>query len=182
MMPLPARAGLRPRPRVRARVDRERRRPVPRPHRDQQVPQRLLIDPAPGQGLADHAVPAAEPRLQAQVRQRRHRPRCRQHRLRRLEQCVRAPPQAPVEPPPEPRQARQRRPGPGQPSWNGCSWPLILGNTAAVLSPEECVLTPEIQRPCPNVTARYIPQTGTTPVTSPYAWNIPITGHMRNSG
>jgi hypothetical protein len=113
MVPLPARAGLRRRPRVRARVDRERRRPVPRPDRHQQVPQRLLIDPALGQGLVDHAVPAAEPRLQAQVRQRRHRPRRRQHRLRHLEQRVRVPPQAPVEPPPEPRQARQRLPGPG---------------------------------------------------------------------
>ena len=60
MMPLPARAGLRRRPRVRARVDREHRRPVPRPHRDQQVPQRLLIDPPLIQGLVDHAVPAAE--------------------------------------------------------------------------------------------------------------------------
>ena len=42
-------------------------------------------------------------------------------------------------------------PAPGQTYWHGCSWPLILGNTAAVLSPEEFFSLPKMQRPCPHV-------------------------------
>jgi hypothetical protein len=110
MVELPVRAGLRLRPGIGGGVDREGQRPVPRPGRDQQVPQCLLIDPALAKGLVDHAVAPAERRLQAQVRQRRHRSRRGQHRVGELEQSVRAPPQALVQLPPEPRQLLQRVP------------------------------------------------------------------------
>ena len=109
MMPFAARAGGRCRPRVGRGIDREHQRPLPRPPRHQQVPQRLLIDAALGQPLVNHAVAAAEHRLQAQIRQRDHRPGS-QHRVRQLKQSIRAPPQAPPHLPPEPSQIRQRIP------------------------------------------------------------------------
>jgi len=46
MMELAVRAALRLRPGIDGGIDREDQGPVPRPGRDQQVPQRLLIDPA----------------------------------------------------------------------------------------------------------------------------------------
>jgi hypothetical protein len=65
VMELPARAGDRPWPADRGGIDAEHARPVRWPGPDQQVPQRVLIDPAPRQALVDHAVTAAERRVQA---------------------------------------------------------------------------------------------------------------------
>ena len=103
MMELPARAGDRPRPPDRGGIDAEHARPVRGPGPDQQVPQRVLIDPAPRQPLVDHAVTAAEGQLLAQVRQRRHPPR-RQHRIIQLEQGIRPQRETPVQIPAEHRQ------------------------------------------------------------------------------
>jgi hypothetical protein len=79
-----------------------------RQRRRQQGEQLLVVNPPGGQRVIQRAVAAGELRLQAQPHQRRHRVIGAQHGVGQLEQGVRPPRQAAVQPGPELPQPLQR--------------------------------------------------------------------------